>query len=267
MRIAIAFLLALAATPVLVGPALAGPVVLRAQPVDDDGRVTLGDIFDGAGSASNVVVGTRVGPSIVFEAGQLQGQALRAGLQWSNPQGLSRVVVRQGSASPASAMGAVLTPTSTGVSAATAGRPGATVDVLTYARNLNTGDVVEPEDVVWTTLQAHMVPAGGPQDADRVIGLSAKRPLRAGAPVATRDLASPQVIARNDMVEVTYDVGGVKLTVTGRATRNAAIGEPVPVLNTTSNRTIDAVATGPGQAVVGPAAQSARANPQQFAAR
>lgn len=261
MRIAIALLLALSATP-----ALAGPVSLRAQPVDEDGRVTLGDIFDGAGSASNVVVGTRVGPSIIFEAGQLQGQALRAGLQWSNPQGLSRVVVRQGSASPA-----VLTPVSTGATAAassaTAGRPGATVDVLTYARNLNTGDVVQPEDVVWTTLQAHMAPGGGPQDADRVIGLSAKRPLRAGAPVATRDLASPQVIARNDMVEVTYDVGGVKLTVTGRATRNAAVGEPVPVLNTTSNRTIDAVATGPGQAVVGPAAQVARSNPQQFAAR
>jgi flagella basal body P-ring formation protein FlgA len=261
MRVAIALLLAFCATPVL-----AGPVTLRPQPVDDDGRVTLGDIFDGAGSAANVVVGTRVGPSIVFEAGQLQGQALRAGLQWSNPQGLGRVVVRQGSASPA-----VLTPASTGASTsaspAIAGRPGATVDVLTYARNLGAGDVIQPEDVVWTTLQAHMSPGGGPQDADQVIGLSAKRPLRAGAPVASRDLASPQVIARNDLVEVTYNVGGVKLTVTGRATRNAAVGEPVPVLNTTSNRTIDAVAVGPGQAVVGPAAQVARSNPQQFAAR
>jgi flagella basal body P-ring formation protein FlgA len=266
MRIAIAFLLALSATP-----ALAGPVTLRTQPVDDDGRVTLGEIFDGAGAASNVVVGTRAGPAIIFDAGQLQGLALRAGLQWSNPQGLSRVVVREGSASPAGAMGAVLTPVSTGAagpaSSATAGRPGATVDVLTYARNLNTGDIVQPEDVVWTTLQAHMAPGGAPQDADQVIGLSAKRPLRAGAPVTARDLASPQVIARNDMVEVAYVVGGVKLTITGRATRNAAVGEPVPVLNTTSNRTIDAVAVGPGRAVVGPAAQIARSSPQQFAAR
>ncbi len=261
MRIAVALLLALAATP-----ALAGPVTLKAQPVDDDGRVTLGDIFEGAGTAANVVVGTRVGPSIVFEAGQLQTQALRAGLQWANPQGLSRVVVRQGSASPA-----VLTPASTGAAAssatATASRPGATVDVLTYARNLTTGDIVQPEDVVWTSLQAHMAPAGGPQDADQVIGLTAKRPLRAGAPVSSRDLAAPQVIARNDMVEVAYIVGGVKLTITGRATRNAAVGEAVPILNTTSNRTIDAVAVGPGQAVAGPAAQAARANPQQFAAR
>jgi flagella basal body P-ring formation protein FlgA len=275
MRIALAFCIALVA-----GPALAGPVTLRQQPVDEDGRVTFGDIFDGAGSAANVVIGTRTGPSVVFEAGQLQGLALRSGLQWANPRGLSRVVVREGSASP-TAPAAVLTPVSAvaaasrpvavranpTVTSASAARPGATTDVLTYARNLSTGDVIQPEDVVWTTLQAHMAPGGSPQDADQVIGLSAKRALRAGAPVSSRDLASPQVIARNDLVEVAYIVGGVKLTVTGRATRNAAVGEAVSVLNTTSNRTIDAVATGPGQAIVGPAAQFARSNPQQFAAR
>ena len=276
MRMAIAFCIALVA-----GPAFAGPVTLRPQPVDEDGRVTFGDLFDGAGSAANVVIGTRTGPSVVFEAGQLQGLALRSGLQWANPRGLNRVVVREGSASPAPAPAAVLTPVSTtktpagavpvralaASSATTAARPGATVDVLTYARNLSTGDLIQPEDVVWSTVQAHMAAGGAPQDADQVIGLSAKRALRAGAPVSARDLASPQVIARNDLVEVAYVVGGVKLTVTGRATRNASIGEAVSVLNTTSNRTIDAVATGPGQAVVGPAAQSARSNPQQFAAR
>ena len=85
--------------------------------------------------------------------------------------------------------------------------------------------------------------------------------------MTSRDLASPQVIARNDMVEVAYVVGGVELTVTGKATRNASAGEPLPVLNVQSGRTIDAVAVSPGRAVAGPAAQMARANPQQFAAR
>ncbi|MEY3841584.1 MAG: flagellar basal body P-ring formation protein FlgA, partial [Pseudomonadota bacterium] len=40
------------------GAAVAGPVTLKANPVDSDGRVTLGDLFDGAGSASDVLVGT-----------------------------------------------------------------------------------------------------------------------------------------------------------------------------------------------------------------
>ncbi len=233
------------------GSALAGPVTLKANPVDEDGRVTLGDLFDGAGSAANVVVASRAGPSVVFDAGQLQAAALRSGLQWDNPRNLGRVVVRAGMASPVVATASPGTPT--------AARPGATAEILTYARNIATGDIIQPEDVVWTTVQAHLATTGGPRDAEQAIGLSAKRPLRAGAAVASRDLASPQVIARNDMVEVAYEVGGVRLTVTGRATRAAAIGEPVTVLNTTSSKTIDAIATGPGRAIAGPAAQSARA--------
>jgi flagella basal body P-ring formation protein FlgA len=258
-------LTSVAAVMVMATSALADPVSLKVNPVNSDGRVTLGDVFDGAGSAAGTVIASRSGPSVVFDAGQLQALALRSGLQWNNPRGLSRVVVREGYEAPATVTLASSSTMSTASS--TAARPGATVEVLAYARNLNAGDVVQPEDVTWTTVQAHQVPSGGPRDAEQVIGLSAKRALRAGAPVASRDLASPQVIARNDIVEVAFVAGGVRLTVTGRATRNASIGEPVSVLNTTSNRTIDAIATGPGKAVTGPAADFARAAPQQFASR
>ncbi|MFN3538173.1 MAG: flagellar basal body P-ring formation chaperone FlgA [Brevundimonas sp.] len=235
-------------------PALSRPVTLFASPVDDDGRITLGELFDGAGSAASVVVAQRSGPTAVLDAAQIQAVAARAGLHWSNPNGLRRIVVRQGSTPPA------LTQTSA------AGRPGATVEVLTYARSLASGDVVRPEDVVWSQVQAHQAPAGGPQDAEAVIGLSARRALRAGAPVQSRDLTAPEVISRGDMVQVAYISGGISLSVTGRAARNAAMGEAVVITNIESGRAIDAVAVGPGQAVTGPAAHAARANPQQFAA-
>ena len=244
-----------AALALMAGPALAGPVTLRANPVDDDGRVTLGDIFEGAGAASGVVVANRAGPSVVFEAGQLQALAARSGLQWANPQNLRRVVVRNAALAPGASA-----PAATTMAARPAATAGATVSVLTYARNLSTGDVIQPEDVVWTDVQAHLAPSGGPSDAEQVIGLSARRPLRAGAVVGARDLVAPQVIARNDTVEVAFMAGGITLTVTGRATRNAAVGEPVNITNLTSGRQIEAVATGPGQAVAGPRAQAARAN-------
>lgn len=263
-RVAMVFASA-AALVLAASPALAGPVTLKVNPVDEDGRVTLGDVFDGAGSAAGTVIAARTGPSVVFEAGQLQTLALRSGLQWTNPRGLSRVVVREGVA--ATAATPVSTASVSSTASAAAARPGATVEVLAYARNLAAGDIVQPEDVIWSTVQAHMAPSGAPRDADQVIGLSAKRALRAGTPVGSRDLASPQVIARNDMVEVAFISGGVRLTITGRATRNASLGEAVSIMNTTSNRTIEAVATGPGKAVVGPAAEFARATPQQFASR
>ncbi|MGX8273072.1 flagellar basal body P-ring formation chaperone FlgA [Brevundimonas diminuta] len=253
------------AAPALATQALASPVNLLSDPVDDDGRITLGELFDDAGAASNVVVGRRAGATAVLEASQVQIAARRAGLEWSNPTGLRRIVVREGGALSGGALPAEASarPAAASVSA----RAGTSVEVLTYARSLAAGDLIQPEDVVWASVQSHLAPAGGPQDAEAVIGLQAKRALRAGSPVGPRDLASPQVIARNDMVEVAYISDGVELTVTGKATRNASAGEAVPILNVQSNRTIDAVAVAPGRAVAGPAAQIARRNPQQFAAR
>jgi flagella basal body P-ring formation protein FlgA len=87
----------------MAGPALAGPVTLKANPVDVDGRVTFGDVFDGAGSAAGVVIGDRSGPSVVFEAGSLQALARQSGLSWANPTGLRRVVVRHAAVAPADA--------------------------------------------------------------------------------------------------------------------------------------------------------------------
>lgn len=246
-------------------PAVAGSVNLLPDPVDEDGRITLGDLFDDAGAAAGVVVGRRVGATAVLEASQVQLAARRAGLEWSNPAGLRRIVVREGGAAlPAEASAR---PAAASVGAPASSRAGSSVEVLTYARSLAAGEMVQPEDVIWSRVQSHLAPAGAPQDAEAVIGLQAKRALRAGSPVAQRDLASPQVIARNDMVEVAYISGGVELTVTGKATRNASAGEAVPILNIQSNRTIDAVAVAPGRAVTGPAARIARQNPQQFAAR
>lgn len=194
-----ALILGTVAALLLAGAAHAGPVTLKANPVDSDGRVTLGDLFDGAGAASNVVVGNRAGPSIVFEAGQLQSLARQAGLDWANPTGLRRVVVRSAAVAPTAAL-------------------------------------------------ASSVAA----DAAPAVAAAQPRPVRAAY--------ADRIISRNDMVEVAYEVGGVRLTITGRAEGNAAEGQRLAIRNLQSGRTIDAVATAPGQAVAGPAAQ-------QFAAR
>lgn len=58
------------------------------------------------------------------------------------------------------------------------------------------------------------------------------------------------VIRTNDAVTVNYIAGGVRLTLRGRALSAAAKGEAVRVLNLQSNRTIDAVAEGPGAASI-----------------
>lgn len=257
-----AFLLAAAATlaiSALCAPAHAGtPVTLRMDTTDADGRITLGDLFDGvSGPAANIVVAPRMGPTAVLEAGQVQVSARRAGFDWSNSNGIRRIIVREGQDNGGVSTGG----------RALAGAARGNVEVLAYARSLSAGEIVQPQDLVWVKMAG--APMDAPRDADAVIGLAAKRPLREGAAVQSRDVAAAQVIKTGDLVTVTYDGGGISLSLQGKAMAAAATGDLFAVQNTLSKKIIQAVATGPGSAAVGPQAQGlqARSQPVRFAAR
>ncbi len=225
--------------------------------------ITLGDLFANAGPAAQVMVGygAPAGESAVLDADQVQHIASLHGLDWSNPEGVRRILVRS----------------------AAAGAAARTVDVLTYAHNLAAGDAVQPQDVVYAKLAADSVPADAARDTDAIIGRTLSRPVRQGAAVEARDTgpAAPPpravaaarnmpVIKPGDLVEVTYRDGDLTLTLDGKATAAAAAGQVVEVLNTASKKTIQAVAIAPGQAAVGPdaealGAEAQSANPTQIA--
>ncbi len=256
-----AFLLAAAATlliSALSAPAHAGtPLTLRMDTTDADGRITLGDLFDGvSGPAANMVIAARMGPTAVLEAGQVQMFARRAGYDWTNSNGIRRIIVREGADNGGIAGG---------VRGASASR--GNVEVLAYARSITAGEIVQPQDLIWVKMAG--APADAPRDADAVIGLAAKRPLREGAAVSSRDVGAAQVIKAGDLITITYDDGGISLSLQGKAVASAATGDVFAVQNTLSKKIIQAVATGPGAAAVGPQAQSlqARSQPVRFAAR
>ncbi|MFI4934946.1 MAG: flagellar basal body P-ring formation chaperone FlgA [Caulobacterales bacterium] len=239
--------LALAATAIA-APALAGqPVVLNINLMDATGQVTLGELFSDAGPAAGVVVAPRVGPSVVLDAQAVQAFARRYGLDWDNVQGIRRIIVR---AAPGSFVG-----------------PNQNLQILAWAHNLAAGDVVQPQDLIWA--KAAAAPFDAPRSADSVIGMAARRPLREGDAVAAHDVAPPIVIKAGDTVEVTYADGGITLTLQAKAMANAAVGDNFNVQNTASKKLIEAVATGPGEAVVGPEAARLRTehSPSQIALR
>src|SRR5512140_1749998 len=144
-RFMAAFAVLAAATPALAGTA----VILKADAVDDDGVVTLGEIFDGAGAAA------------------------RTGLDWANAEGIRQIIVRGGAPSAAA-------------QAAPAVARG-NVDVLTWARSLAAGEVVQAQDVIWG--KAATAPAGAPRDPDVVVGMAARHATRAGAAIVGNDVA------------------------------------------------------------------------------
>lgn len=226
-------------------PALAGqPVVLKSRPAASSGAVTLGDLFEGAsGPAAKVVVAPAPAPGInaVLDAGRVLLAAKAAGLDWDNAQGVRRVIV-------ASSGGA------SAASPATAARPGRSAQALVYARNLAAGEILGASDLIWSS--DAIAPSNAPGDPDKVIGMAARRPLREGAAVMSSDVSSPIAVKKDEMITVAFQAGGIALTLQAKALMDAAVGEPVQVMNLQSKKIIEAVVASPGRALVGPAAEA-----------
>ena len=143
-----------------------------------------------------------------------------------------------------------------------------TGEVLVYARDFTAGDIVGPEDIVWATPSGYGTPLDAPRDSRGVLGQAVRRPIRAGAAVSLADLVAPKVIKRDDVVQVAYAAGGIRLVLQGKAMGSASMGETVEILNLSSKKVIQAMAVGPDEAVVGPEAERAKAitsNPRLFA--
>jgi flagella basal body P-ring formation protein FlgA len=251
-----AFAVAALAMGLLLGPrpAFALAVELRPDITAPGGQVTLGDLFEDAGAAGEVVVasGGVSGGSLVLDARQVQALAAEHGLEWANERGLNRLIAR------------VESSRALGVRSRRSG-----AEVLTYVRDMAAGEVVQAEDVVWAAAADSSTPLDAPRDARAVIGEAARRPLRAGTAVSLADLGAPNVIKRDEVVQVAYEAGGVRLVLEGKAMSSATVGQAVDIMNPSSKKIIQAVASGPDEAVVGPGAQRittvADGNPNLFA--
>ena len=243
--------LAAMALACLAAPAWAGqPVTLKASPMDESGQVTLGDLFDGAGEEANVVVASgKPGLGMVLDAGRVQVFARAYGLDWDNGNGIRRLIVSAGAprtSRSGDGDGVVVVAPST--------HP---IEVLAYGRDLQAGEVIRPEDVVWS--RTALPQPDAPRDVKSVIGMAARRSLREGQAVSEHDMTLPQVIKRDDVISLVFSQDGIILTLQARAMDNAVAGQTFNAINPESKKIIQAVAVGPGQAMVGPEADQIRA--------
>ena len=124
-----------------------------------------------------------------------------------------------------------------------------TIETATLTRAIGRGDTIRDSDVTVERRPKAEV-ASDPIHAEQAVGLSAKRPLRAGHALRASDLMKTDVIARNEPVTIFYEAPGILLTVRGKALEAGAAGDLISVLNVQSNRTVHGAVSGPGQVTV-----------------
>lgn len=130
------------------------------------------------------------------------------------------------------------------------GRAEAVVDLPVLARPVGRGEVITASDLEWIQMAAGRVRAEHLSSEAALIGMAARRSLRPGAPLREFDIEAPSVIERGEIVSLVYRSGALTLAARARAMEDGAEGDLIRFVNLQSNRTVEAVAAGPGRARV-----------------
>jgi len=249
--------LILAAMLMIPATAFAGNLTLKSNPSDGDGRITVGDVFDGADpSQSGIVLGYRNADTAVLDAATVQMVTARNGLSWDNPRGLRRIIVTSGSDGSAPADAPAATAAAPTVYSQAPAASGKAVEALVFSHSMTAGQIVQADDM--TFARVPVAADDMPSNAASVIGKAVRFPVREGAVIRLSALSQPTVVHRAEPVKVTWSSGALSLTITGTAQKDAGVGDVIQIENPSSRKMIDAVVTGPGEALSGPAADQLR---------
>jgi flagellar basal body P-ring formation protein FlgA len=140
------------------------------------------------------------------------------------------------------------------------GRAIATVEVVTVARAIERGIVLKASDVIIDRRPRSEMTRDTIIDRDLAVGLAARTVLQPGRPLRNAELMKPEMIQRNEMVTLMFEVPGIKLTVRGKAAEGGAAGDTISVVNEQTKRTIQGVVVAPGRVVVSPTTPRLAAN-------
>lgn len=125
-----------------------------------------------------------------------------------------------------------------------------TVQVLVMAHSVERGALLKDSDIAVERKPRAEVGRDAITDRDQVVGLAARESLPSGRLLRPSDLMHPELVQRNDIVTLTYDMPGLSLTVRGKATEGGAKGDTITVLNEQSKRMLQGVVIGPGRVAV-----------------
>lgn len=79
---------------------------------------------------------------------------------------------------------------------------------------------------------------------DALKGLEAARTIYAGRLVHDTDVRKPTLVERNDLVRMTYRLGGLVIETEGRAMERGGLGDSIRVMNLSSRQAVTARVSG-----------------------
>ena len=111
------------------------------------------------------------------------------------------------------------------------------------ARNIARGEIISINDVSLV----HGPLEKGALACEEVVGMTPRSSFRAGKTFRMVSLKPPLVVKRGQHVMIVYESGPLRVTSTGEARRDGAVGQWIPVRNSSSGTEIKARVVSPGR--------------------
>jgi flagellar basal body P-ring formation protein FlgA len=137
-------------------------------------------------------------------------------------------------------------PTSAAVQhASLTGRAVARLDVPVLARPMAAGDIIAAEDIMMIKLPADRI-SEYVRTNDQLIGKELRRAVAENIPLRTRDVMAERLVTRGTLVTMKVETPTMLITTQGRAMQDGSMGEVIRIINTQSQRVVEATVMGNG---------------------
>lgn len=224
-------------------------------------HVTLGDIMTETGAHANVIVARApaAGTPMMLPVASVVPVVERAGLDWDKAAAPPYIMVERGTARPYLTL-----PTGPGKRAAApaapppSDQPAGTIPVL--KQPLARGETITRQAIEFIP-EPQRLGGNVVTIVERVVGMAAKRALRAGEALRQSDLERPVLVRKGSLVSMETRRGPLSVTTVGKALANGAMGDIIPLANARSKRTIEARVIGPDRVSATPIGAPGAAGP------
>ncbi len=109
---------------------------------------------------------------------------------------------------------------------------------------MKNGDIISIGDLDFIDVAVKNLPKDIILDADKIAGMTPRRIVTAGKPVAFNDMQSPRMVGRGETVTLVFKDGGMVVSTKGKSMQDGVMGEMVRVTNITSSKQLAGVITG-----------------------
>lgn len=121
-----------------------------------------------------------------------------------------------------------------------------TVPALVATRTLARGHILAEEDLSLTQIP-YTQGKGALLDPNQAVGQTLKGNVSAGDPIRDRNLTKSILVKRGDMVTIVAQQGGLKVTASGQARQDGALGDTIGITNLDSKKNLTGRVIGPSQ--------------------